>query len=116
MSMLNGILNGLVALFGNAMAVSILFGLAISLAGTQWLKFRVPMRESWQDEYKWFVRLIAFPLGFFPTYYTWPAEHKVWVALTVALTSPVLYKIAVAVLYWKWPQLEAKLSAQPDAN
>lgn len=113
MSTVRSILDSLVMLLGNEAALSILFGLVISLGGTQYLKFRVPMPTDWRDEYRWFVRLMSLPLGFFPTYFTWPQQHRVIVALTVALGAPILYKIVVAAVYWKWPDLEAKLSARP---
>lgn len=113
MSVLQSILDMLTALLANEAAVSIVFGVVISLAGTQYLKFRVPMPAAWQDEYRWIVRLISLPLGFFPTYFSWPTQHRFLVALTVGLIAPYIYKLAVAIVYWKWPELEHKLSAQP---
>lgn len=115
MSMLQSILDGITAVFSNDTAVSIIFGLVISLAGTQFLKFRIPVPQSLRDEYVWFIRLVSLPLGFFPTFYTWPGKNRLWVALTVSLAAPFVYKLAVAVLYWKWPTLEARLSA-PNPN
>jgi hypothetical protein len=110
---LDAMFNVLTAFLSNEAAMSIVFGVVISLAGTQFLKFRVPVPRPLRDEYQWFVRLVSLPLGFFPTYFTWPFANRGWIALCVGLTGPVIYKVFVAVLYWKWPELEKRLSAAP---
>ncbi|HEU4601562.1 MAG TPA: hypothetical protein VFS24_06325 [Steroidobacteraceae bacterium] len=113
MSLLTDFFAALNALLGNSAALSIVFGLVISLAGTQYLKFRVPMPKPLRDEYRWFVRLMSLPLGFFPVYFTWPLEDRLWVALSVGLGAPFLYKVVMAAIYWKWPWLEQHVSAKP---
>lgn len=114
MAILRSILEGLQTLLGNDSAMSIIFGLVISLGGTQYLKFRIPVPGPLQDEYRWFVRAISLPLGFFPVYFTWPLSHRLYVALSVALTAPTIYRLATALLYWKWPALEQRLSVKPS--
>lgn len=116
MSTVNLIITALMSVLENPAALSILFGLIISLAGTQYLKFRITVPNSLQDEHRWFVRAVSLPLGFFPCYFTWPLANRVWVSLCVGLGAPLLYKLIVAIIYWKWPALEARLSSRPCAS
>jgi len=115
MELLHTILDRVAMLWANEAARSLLFGLVVAIAGTQWLKFRIPVPADLQDEYVWFIRIVSLPLGFAPVYFTWPLAYRGWVALCVGLTVPWVYKLAVKLLYWKWPQLEAHLSAQPGS-
>jgi hypothetical protein len=113
MDLLKRVLDAMALLLSNAPAMSVLFGLIVSVAGTQYLKFRIPVPAPLQDEYRWFVRMLSLPLGFVPVFCTWPSPNRAWVALCVGLGAPTIYKVAVAILYWKWPALEARLSARP---
>jgi len=98
-------------------ALSILLGLAIALAGTQWLKF-VLLRTSWlPDPRRWIVKTLSLPLGAVTTYTTWPGGQdrgvQVSIALAVGLLAPYVYMLATAILYRIWPDLERRLSADP---
>ena len=112
MDLLNNILAGIETALQHGAALSIILGLIVSIAGTQYVK-----RLDAFPSHRWIIRALALPLGFFATFLTWPIHElnavRFFLALAVGLAAPLVYQGATLALYWKWPQLEARLSAQP---
>lgn len=113
--MIDSIFSTLNTLLGSPHAVAIFLGLVISWFGTQWVKFRLPLPAPWSVRRRWMVRLASLPLGFMPTFLLWPGalrERALW-GLAVAFAAPTAYRLATAVLYRLWPDLEKRLSSDP---
>lgn len=113
--MIEQITSALAAFLASAHAVAIFLGLVIAWFGTQWLKFRLPLPAACGVMRRWIVRLASFPLGFVPTFLLWPGsirERALW-AVAVAFAAPTAYRLATAVLYRYWPELESRLSLDP---
>lgn len=112
MDLLNKILSGIDTALQHGAALSIILGLIVAIAGTQYVK-----RLDAFPSHRWWIRALALPLGFFPTFFTWPVHElnavRIFLALAVGLSAPLVYQGVTLLLYWKWPQLEGKLSAQP---
>lgn len=112
MSILNSILEGIEAALQHGAALSILLGLIVAIAGTQYVK-----RLEAFPSHKWAIRGLALPLGFCATYFTWPVHElnavRIFLALAVGLSAPLVYQGGVFLLYKRWPELESRLSAQP---
>ena len=110
--MLDKILSGIDTALQHGAALSIILGLVVSIAGTQYAK-----RLEAFPSHRWAIRALALPLGFVATFFTWPIHElnavRLFLALSVGLSSPLVYQGVTLALYWKWPQLEGKLSAQP---
>lgn len=113
MDLLKAILAGIELALQYGAALSIILGLIVSIAGTQYVK-RLEVFPS----KKWWIRGLALPLGFFTTFYTWPIHElnavRIFLALAVGLSAPLIYQLIVMVLYKKWPDLEKHISAQPE--
>ena len=94
-------------------ALSILLGLAVAIGGTQYVK-----RLEAFPSHRWVIRALALPLGFITTYLTWPMANlsalRFFIALATGLMAPLVYQGVTALLYWKWPQLEKRFSADPE--
>lgn len=112
MNWLKSIIDAINLLMQEGAALSILLGLFIAIAGTQFVK----KLEAFPSN-KWWIRALALPLGFFPTFFTWPVHEitaiRIFVAFAVGFGAPIVYQIVTQALYWKWPHLEPKLSACP---
>ncbi len=94
-------------------ALSLILGYICAIGGTQFVK-----RLETVNLKKWGIRLwLALPLGFLGTVVTLPPEGRLgvrlFIALAVGLTAPLVYSVGVRVLFHFWPWLEPKLSAQP---
>lgn len=105
------------ALLDNRPALAVVVGLVFSLAVTQWAKF-VLLHTHWlPDPKRWIVRAIAMPLGALATWATlpdaMPHRIRILVGVTVGAAAPYVYQLGTALLYRLWPQLEARLSADP---
>jgi hypothetical protein len=106
------------ALLQNRPVLAIAVGLVFALAMTQWLKF-VLLRTHWlPDPKRWIVQALAMPLGASATFVVFPAKDaelavRIIVALAVGAAAPYVYRLVTAILYRLWPQLEARLSADP---
>jgi hypothetical protein len=89
-------------------ALSILIGFAVALGGTQYLKFQ------FAGSSRRVLNSIALILGFVTTYMMWPVHTfnavRFFLALTVGLLAPFVYKMTVLFLFWKWPSLEKYFS------
>ena len=111
--MFETILNAFDTLMAHREALAVLLGLLVAIAGTQYLK-----RLKCTPSNRWWVRAMALPLGFATTYFTWPIHElnalRFFTALAVGLMAPLVYQGVTLALYWKWPQLEKHLSAEPD--
>jgi len=113
--MLQAILDTLNAAVANPYFVALGLSLVISLAGTQWLKFRLVVPVRYASYHRWWVRVISLPLGFVPTFLLWPgtpAEAAMW-GLAAAFSGPFVYKVFMSTLYKFFPHLEDKTSANP---
>ena len=113
----NELLTAIDAALAHGAALSILLGLALALAGSQWLKF-VLLNTHWlPDPKRWIIKAMALPLGAVTTYVTWPGSEdrgvQMAVALMVGLVAPYFYQLATALLYRLWPGLEERLSVDP---
>ena len=108
----NNILTAIDTALQHGAALSIILGLIVAIAGTQYVK-----RLDAFPSKKWLIRALALPLGFFTTFFTWPFHElsavRFFLALAVGLSAPLIYQGVTLLLYWKWPQLEQKLSAAP---
>lgn len=102
-------------LFTDQRFMAVLLGLIISLAGTQFVKFRLPWPPAWEASHRWAVRAVSLPLGLIPTWRLWPDDGHVgfYVGLAVGFGAPTAYRIVTALIYRKWPDLEARWSARP---
>ena len=111
--MFDSILQAFDTLLQHGFALSVAVGLVVSIAGTQYVK-----RLPWTTSNRWLIRAIALPLGFLPTYFMWPVHQftaiRFFIALAVGLAAPLIYQGVTLALYYKWPQLEKHLSAEPD--
>jgi len=105
MSILQSILDGITAVVANLYFAAIFLGLVISLAGTQWIKFNLPV------PHRWLVRAVGLPLGMIPTWLIWPDQFGWAWGLAVGFGAPWVYKGAVALISMKWPEFAARLSA-----
>lgn len=113
--MIQSILDSLNAIVANPYFVALGLSLVISLAGTQWLKFRLVVPERFAAYHRWWVRVISLPLGFFPAFLLWPGtkvEAAMW-GLAAAFSGPFVYKVFMSTLYKFFPHLEDKASANP---
>ncbi len=108
---LNNILTAIDTALQHGAALSIILGLLVAIFGTQYVK-RLPVFPS----NRWLIRALALPLGFVTTFATWPIEGfsavRLFLALAVGLSAPPIYQGVTLLLYWKWPQLEKRLSAE----
>lgn len=99
--------------------LSIILGWVIAIGVTQWIKL-----FPWYSTNKWAIRALALPIGFIVTYSLWPqagyglSAVRVCMALAVGVSAPWVYQGVTRVLYWKWPHLERKFSAElnPRSN
>ena len=111
--MLNNILTAIDTALQHGAALSIILGLVVAICGTQYVK-RLEVFPS----KKWWIRALALPLGFCTTFFTWPIHElnavRFFLALAVGLIAPLVYQGVTLALYWKWPQLEKRLSAAPS--
>lgn len=108
----NNILTAIDTALQHGAALSIILGLIVAIAGTQYVK-----RLDAFPSKKWLIRALALPFGFLTTFFTWPIHEqfavRFFLALAVGLSAPLIYQGVTLLLYWKWPQLEQKLSAAP---
>lgn len=115
MNWFNNLLTAIDTALEHGAALSIILGLIVAIAGTQYVK-----RLEWTTANRWWIRAIALPLGFVATFFTWPAAGitgvRVFLALAVGLMAPMLYQFVTFLLYLKWPQLERHLSADPSGG
>lgn len=83
-------------------------GLLSAWAGTQAAK------QHWRFGGRRAV-IVALALGFAPTYLIWPGWDAVpfAVALTVGLIAPGAYKVAIALVRSRWPEVAEALSGDP---
>jgi len=108
---LNNILTAIDTALQHGAALSIILGLIVSICGTQYVK-----RLDAFPSKRWPIRALALPLGFLTTFFTWPIHElnavRFFLALAVGLSAPLVYQGVTLLLYWKWPQLEQRLSAE----
>lgn len=94
-------------------ALSVMLGLVIAIAGTQYVK----KLEAFPSK-KWAIRGLALPLGFVATFFTWPVHElnaiRVFVSLAVGLAAPAVYKAFVSLIAIKFPDFAKRMSAEPD--
>lgn len=109
---LNQILSAIDTALEHGAALSIILGLIVAICGTQYVK-RLDVFPS----KRWAIRALALPLGWATTFFTWPIHQfsavRFFLALAVGLAAPLIYQGVTLLLYLKWPQLEARLSAEP---
>lgn len=109
---LNQILSAIDTALEHGAALSIILGLIVAICGTQYVK-RLDVFPS----KRWAIRALALPLGWATTFFTWPIHQisavRFFLALAVGLAAPLLYQGITLLLYLRWPQLEARLSAEP---
>lgn len=93
---------------------AVLAGLFIGGMLTQWIKRSVPVGELLPGLSKgmqvFYVRILALVFSFLPTFFLWPDENAVWVALAVGVTTPTVYRVCTLALYRRWPHLERTMS------
>lgn len=98
-------------------ALAVLIGLAVSLAGTQWLKFVFLRVARLPNPTVLGIRAMALPLGAAATFVVLPHEMewivRAMIGLMVGLVAPYVYRLITAVLYRLWPDLEQRLSVDP---
>jgi hypothetical protein len=95
---------------------ALIYSLVISWCWTQWTK-GLPVWWTLTDgQMRWATRLGAFLSGWIPAFILWPVHDlaAVVIATAIGMASPTLYLIVARMLVWKWPFLEAVLSARPD--
>jgi hypothetical protein len=112
MDWLQSVISAINLLLQEGAALSVLLGLAVSIFGTQYVK----KLEAFPSETRW-IRALALPLGFFPTFFTWP-DHtlnavRFFVAIAVGLSAPIVYQGVIALVRRKWPEYAEKFSAVP---
>ena len=111
--MWKSILDGIELALQHGAVLSIILGLVVAIGGTQYIK-----RLDAFPSKKWLIRALALPLGFVTTFFTWPIHEfsavRLFLALAVGLSAPLIYQGVTLLLYWKWPQLERHLSAEPS--
>lgn len=102
------ILDRLLDLMFSLEGLAIVAGLVSAWAGTQAAK------THWKFGGRRAV-IVALALGFTPTYLIWPGWDAVpfAVALTVGLIAPGAYKVAIALVRSRWPDVAAALSGDP---
>ena len=109
----NSILTAIDTALQHGAALSIILGLIVAIGGTQYIK-----RLDAFPSKKWLIRALALPLGFVTTFFTWPIHEfsavRFFLAIAVGLSAPLIYQGITLLLYWKWPQLEKRLSAAPS--
>src|SRR3972149_4932953 len=85
-------------------ALAIVIGCAVAIGGTQFMKFQLATYT------RRLLNLVSLLLGFVTTFLMWPVHEfnavRFFLALTVGLTAPGIYKGVTALLFWKFPQLE----------
>ena len=94
-------------------------GLLIQVGITQWGKMYLPLQ--WDDvRRRGAVNLIAFLSGAIPTVAIMAGmgcdPYQFWLAIIVGVSGPMLYKMATAAIYSKWPELEGTMSAHGRAR
>lgn len=94
---------------------AVLFALALSWGGTQWFKFRKPVKKLDERTYRITVQSIAFVLAWVPVALLWPAPltERLLAAVTTGICAPFTYTLIARIAYKFFPWLEPKLSAQP---
>lgn len=107
----NSALSFLDQLLAHASALSIVLAMLGSWAFTQWAKFLV-QRFATPVWHAWLTRTICATAAFNIALFTWPNDWKVVWAFTLGFGSPIAFHWALIVLYWKFPSLRDKLSAQ----
>lgn len=95
---------------------AILIGYGISIGLTQIFKFYLPGKIT-DEVHRKRTRLMSAGIAFPFLWLMWPAtvppwEAGIW-ALMLAGLCPLAVKAGLAVMYWKFPDLEQKLSARP---
>lgn len=101
-------LNNLIELLFSVEGLAVAAGLLASWGGTQAAK------KHWRFDGRKAV-VTALVLGFIPTYLIWPGWDGVpfAVALVVGLIAPGAYKVAIALVRSRWPDVAAALSGDP---
>lgn len=109
---LNEFLAAIDAALAHGAALAIVIGLLVALAGTQYVK-HLPIFPLG----KWWIRSLSLPFGFVTTFFMWPDHQltavRIFLSLAVGLSAPYVYQLVTAILYWKWPTIEQRLSANP---
>jgi hypothetical protein len=105
---------------GQAHAVSILLGLVIAMAVTQWAKYplrRLAGNRGWSlATFKFTTRSFAAGVGFVATWASWPAAGKfavLW-GLATGFSAPAVYMGLTRALGHFWPWLADKASTDTD--
>lgn len=115
MTWFNDLLTAIETALQHGAALSIILGLIVAIGGTQYVKKLASFPSS-----RWWIRALALPLGFFTTFLTWPVHEvyavRVFLAIAVGLSAPAIYQVGTRIIYWKWPHLEKRLSAQPPSD
>lgn len=94
---------------------AILAGVVTSWVATQGWKYHPLLIELDADTAKWWTRVLAFAFGAGPVLCLWPEPGLPrWIfAAIVGLAAPVIYTIAMRIVYRVWPWLEPHVSARP---
>lgn len=103
---------------GNPTAVrALVLGFGASIGGTQLVKFASQLTRMPDREFRVAVRLFAFLSGFVWTWGFWPQAgwNGVAIGIVVGLLAPLLYTTTARVLVHRWPWLDGKISARPEA-
>jgi hypothetical protein len=99
-------------------AWAVVLSVLIASLGTQAFKRMVLVEFKLGGTHsRFYTRLAAFIIGFVVCYAIWPRDvYRVWSALATALIAPVLYKVTMAYVYRRWPDLQAKFSGYLDED
>lgn len=94
---------------------AILVGLIISWNGTQLVKNAPALTDMAEWKRRLGTRAIAFAFGFAPAFVLWPGGHleAAMYGAATGLAAPTIYTYGARVLYFYFPWLEAKMSAEP---
>lgn len=105
---------GFDAFLQHVSAVSFLLSVVGSIAATQLLKYPLHYIGTSPPFHAFLTRLMCATIAFVLAVTTWPNDFRWQWAFTLAVSAPALYWIALQVLYWKWPALAQKFSAQKN--
>lgn len=100
----------ILSLIAHREVLAIALGILISLGGTQMVKMQFSDHLT-----RLRVTMLAFPLGFVPTFLIFPAQYgwqlRAMFGAAVGVCAPYIYKVAVWAIEKKWPNAANRISA-----
>lgn len=86
--------------------LAVVISLLAVWGATEYVKRWVRETTSTKDD--WLPRVIALLIGIAVGSYAWPTDTEVepWLfGFTIGISAPLLYKLTIVVVRWKWPEL-----------